>query len=76
MASVKFEKDSHEWHMFQDYWKLCQKFWVPENNDEYWKAIVRETDDFYEKYKDITLSKKIALAFVDAVDEKLKTMKE
>lgn len=69
MASVKFEKGSREWYMFQDYWKLCQKFWIPEDNDNYWEEIFREIDDFYKKYKDIILTKGIALALVECLEK-------
>ena len=72
MASVKFEKGSHEWHMFLDYWKLCQKFWIPENNDEYWEAATGETRKFYKKYRDVDLGRQLALAFIKALDEQHK----
>lgn len=72
MASVKFEKGSKEWLMFQDYWKLCQKFWVPEDNDEYWEMVKDTTDDFYEKYKDIALAREIAGAFVKVMEKQYK----
>lgn len=76
MASVKFEKGSSEWYMFQEYWKLCQKFWIPEDNDEYWEEVVKETNDFYEKYKDINLGKEIALAFLKSIDNQCKKNKK
>ena len=72
MASVKFEKGSCEWYMFQDYWKLCQKFWNPEDNDKYWEAVVSETNNFYEKHKDVMLSKEIMLALIDCLEKKNK----
>lgn len=72
MASVKFEKGSKEWYMFQEYWKLCQRFWVPEDSKQYWNALVEEMDSFYKKYKDIALSEKIAAAFINLLDEQQK----
>ena len=69
MARVKFEKNSCEWYMFQDYWKLCQKFWIPENSNEYWDAVIKETNDFYKKYKDIELAKNISLAFFNTLSD-------
>ncbi|MCI9201470.1 MAG: hypothetical protein HFI03_13970 [Lachnospiraceae bacterium] len=67
MARVKFEKGSCEWYMFQDYWKLCQKFWFPEDNNEYWDEVIKETNDFYKKYKEIELAENIALAFINTL---------
>ncbi len=72
MASVRFEKGSKEWLMFQDYWKLCQEFWGIEENDEYWDTAVRETSEFYKKYKDVVLSKYLAIAFSDSLAERNK----
>ncbi len=72
MASVRFEKGSHEWCMFQDLWKLCQKFWIPENDDKYWENVVAETDGFYKKYKDIALAKDMAVALVSYLEGKAK----
>lgn len=69
MASVKFEKGSREWYMFQDYWKLCQKYWIPEDNDKYWDDIVKESGDFMKKYRDIRLSKELALILIDNLEK-------
>lgn len=69
---MKFEKGSQEWCMFRDYWAICQKFWIPEDNDEYWESVVRETDEFYKKYKDIILAKGIILQFVNCLEQKIK----
>ena len=46
----KFAKGSSEWMMFMDYWALCQKYWEPDDNDDYWESVVKETDVFYRKY--------------------------
>lgn len=50
MAGKKFSKGSKEWQMFMDYWNLCQKFWEPEDNDQYWEQVISEADAFYRKY--------------------------
>ena len=78
MASKRFEKCSEEWSMFREYWALCQRFWEPEDNDEYWEQVVNATDDFYNKYKanNEIFSKKITLALVDTLEEKLKQKKD
>lgn len=58
--------------MFQDYWKLCQKFWIPEDNDEYWEGLAQEIDIFYERYKDVILTKGLALKLLECLEEKSK----
>lgn len=72
MASVKFAKGSVEWYMFQDYWKLCQKFWIPENSDKYWDDVVKESREFLQKYEDITFSVNLIIALVDNLESRIK----
>lgn len=69
MAEVKFTKGSEEWIMFNEYFKLCQKYWEPENNDEYWDSLITETDVFYEKYK-TDFSRSLAMALVNEAERK------
>lgn len=72
MAEHKFPKGSPEWLMFQDYYKLCQKYWVAENADVYWKGIVADAGDFLKKYKEVPLAEGLYLAFVTTQEAKLK----
>lgn len=76
MASVRFEKGSEEWLMFQDYWKLCQKYWDVENSDEYWDELIKESEEFLKKYESIPLARKISMAFLDTQEEKYKNNKK
>ena len=48
-----FGKDSKEWQMFAEYFKLCEKFWeLPEKDTEsFYDAAYKEGGDFAEKYK-------------------------
>ena len=69
MAEQRFNKGSEEWMMFMNYWKLCQKFWIVEKKDDYWDSLKDETNEFYEKYKNITLSKYLFVALVNSLEE-------
>lgn len=69
MASKKFNKGSEEWMMFTDFWNLCQKYWIVEGSDEYWESVIRSANDFQKKYNHILLSRRLALAFVDALED-------
>lgn len=75
MASKRFEKCSEEWKMFTDFWKICQQFWEPEDNDEYWEKVIEATGEFHKKYKanNEIFAKEIALAFVDTLDKRWRT---
>lgn len=46
MASVKFNKDSPEFTIFNEFWSLLQKYYIPDTSDEYWEAVIKDTDRF------------------------------
>ena len=74
MAEVKFAKGSEEWQMFMDYWALCQKYWEPDDNDDYWESVVKETDVFYRKYNS-EFAKSLALTLVNELERKSRPRK-
>lgn len=74
MASVKFEKGSPEWQMFTEFWKLCQSYWEPENNDEYWKSLHDDSVAFGSKYQN-KFAQELAIAFMGYQDKVLKQRK-
>ena len=71
----KFAKGSSEWMMFMDYWALCQKYWEPDDNDDYWESVVKETDVFYRKYNS-EFAKSLALTLVNELERKSRTRKK
>jgi len=50
MASQRFQKGSREFEMFSEFWSLCQKYWIPEESDEYWESAIRDIGAFQKKY--------------------------
>ena len=46
MAEQRFVKGTEEYVMFNDFWKLCQSFWIPEDTEEYWKKLKCEQERF------------------------------
>ena len=70
----KFAKGSSEWMMFMDYWALCQKYWEPDDNDDYWGSVVKETDVFYRKYNS-EFAKSLALTLVNELERKSRSRK-
>ena len=40
---------------------------VSRDNNEYWDEVIKETNDFYKKYKEIELAENIALAFINTL---------
>jgi hypothetical protein len=71
MASKRFEKNSEEWQMFTEFWSLCQKYWIPDKDDEYWKSVTEESIAFGEKYK-TEFAKKLVFALLDSLEDKRK----
>ena len=72
MAEIKFQKGSEEWLMFQEYYKIIKKYYIPESNDSYWYAVVEEMDGFCKKYQQVPLARKMAMAFLKTMEEELK----
>lgn len=50
MAEV-FAQGSKERMMFNDLWEFCRKFWVIEDNKQYWEEMIKAADDFEQKYQ-------------------------
>lgn len=71
MAGVKFEKGSKEWDMFMDFWKLCQKYWEPEETEEYWYSLVDDINSFYQKHN-TSFAKKLYWSLHQELEQKLK----
>lgn len=65
-----FTKDSKERQFFSELWELCQRYWIPEDSDEFWQSFIDEIDQINEKYKDIHPAVKYMIAgFVNGVKE-------
>ena len=60
---MALEKGTREWQMFGDFFTLCKKHWKVVDNDTYWESVIDDVNNFHNKYKDIPLSKALAIAF-------------
>lgn len=68
-----FDKNGMERKMFADFYKMCEEYWIPEDTDEYWQTIIKATDDFVEKYKNVhPIASEMACAFVCGMEKKYK----
>lgn len=76
MAEVKFTKGSEEWQMFMDYWALCQKYWKPEESDEWWEEALHDIDAFSKKYGSTVFVRGICMALVNELESKAKSRKK
>lgn len=73
MAEQKFTKGSEEWVMFNDFWKMCQSFWMPEDNDTYWQKLHDAAQEFG---KHSRFARFLALGFISEMEQKLKDSKK
>lgn len=52
MASV-MKKDIPQISEFmQEFWTLTKKYWIPENTDAYWNALISDCQQLSKKYTD------------------------
>lgn len=70
MAEVKFAKGSEEWQMFMDYWALCQKYWEPEETDEWWEEALGKIDELSKKYGSTVFIRGLCMALVNELEVK------
>ena len=71
MAEKNFTKNSPEWNMFRDFYKICEQFWLPEKSDAYWKSLANAGDEFVAKYKHLHPAvAEITAGFLTGCDKK------
>lgn len=46
----KLDKTTKEFAMMQEFWKIWQEFFEPEDNEEYWDSLIKATSDFAKKF--------------------------
>ena len=65
-----FDKNGVERKMFADFYKMCEQFWIPEDNDDYWHEVIKVTDEFVQKYKDVHPAvRSMTLGFISGLED-------
>lgn len=72
----KFEKNSFEWYMFQDFWRITQEFWIVEDNEQYWKSLVQNLCVFGDKYNHNKFALALAYALIDELHRKAEKLRK
>ena len=70
MAYKKFNKDTQEFQMFQEFWSIFKNFGQVENTEEYWNDFVNNARRFAEKYGDY--GKQLMLVTLEEFERKSK----
>jgi hypothetical protein len=64
MASV-MKKDIPQISEFmQEFWTLTKKYWIPENTDAYWNALISDCQQLSKKYTD-SFAEDMLIAFIN-----------
>ena len=51
------------------FWTFCKKYWIPEEENSYWEAVMAEASELGRKYPDRFCAMQI-LSFLDYLEEK------
>ena len=73
MASV-VKSDIPEVAAFMsEYWALMKNYWIAEDTDEYWDAVMKDSGELGRKY-DFWLAKKLILDFLEQLEREWKRL--
>lgn len=75
MASVTAKEIPEEQKFFTDLWNLRKKYYIPEDNDDYWSSMVNEFTELRVKYEKVSISYKIILIVMDDLEMRYKENK-
>ena len=68
-----FEKDSIEMQMFREFYNIIQRYWIPEDTEEYWQGLLDEGNIFLNRFRNTCpLARKLIVAFNNQQEEVLK----
>lgn len=69
MSSVSKDRIKLEFDLFAAVWNTYKKYYIPEENDEYWDALVDSIKELQHKYPG-ELSKALSLAVLDDIERR------
>ena len=81
MAKMVFKKNSREWNIMSDFYRLCQDYWIPEplqkdNPDDYWGQLIKAADAFARKYDGSIFAMNLAMSLLDTKNQESQEAKE
>ena len=68
----KFSKGSWQWNFFQEYWKFVQKYYIPEDTDEWWEEVDSESKKLKKKYGNTQFVRDLIMAHMNKLERKSK----
>lgn len=74
MAEVKFSKNDLEWTTLNEFWSILQKYYVPEDTEEYWEKVVSDVNVFGGKEPKL-LRRELAKTLINVLEQKYRESK-
>lgn len=71
MAGVKFAKDSKEFKIMGEVWRILSEFYDPEDSLDYWNTVQAVLNEFVRKWDRDPLATHMAEAVILYLDEKM-----
>lgn len=65
------KKGDDIWTGLSDFWKICQKYWIPEDTNEYWDKFIADASIYYDSHKDIFI-RALIYAIIDDCENRLR----
>ena len=75
MASVTAKEIPEVQQFFTELWNLYKKYYIPEDNDDYWDSMINEFTELRVKYEKVSISYKMILLIIDDLEMRYKENK-
>lgn len=66
------KKTDEEFSILQEFWKILQDFYEPEDSDEYWNKLLDTTIKFEREHPDNLLCMQLILLILNYLEKKMK----
>ena len=65
MGSVSVEEIPDEQRFFTEFWNFRKKYYIPEDDDDFWNSLINEGDALADKYNNPFFDQLMLLEFND-----------
>lgn len=72
MASVTAKEIPEEQKFFTELWNLRKKYYIPEDNDEYWDSAIRDFTELRTKYEKLSIAYEMVMIIINDLDKRYK----
>lgn len=68
-------KSTIEFAIYADVWNFHKRYYDVSDNDEYWKAVIKDGNALYKKYDDFRFAKSLVMAVMEELERKAKEVR-